>query len=84
MKTSVHNITEDLGSGFFGRRQTAWKYDAETKMEVIEDKDIEAGLTCYFNYMSHIRLFLKNKGNKKEIVLVRREGNRDTVLENIL
>ena len=83
MELKQHNITEDLDSGFYGRRQTSWKYDAETEVELFSEKDAEAGMTCYFNYMSHIRIFVRKHADQKEILLVRREGNQDKVLEKI-
>lgn len=78
------NITEDDKVSFLGRRQTSWDFSASTKMEV-QWKHIgeQAGITTYFNYKSHTRLFLEKEKDGVYLTLIRRQDEEEEIIEKI-
>ncbi len=83
MKMLPSNITEDKYVSFLGRRQTSWKFSANTKVETSLNENEEVGLTNYFNYKANIRLSVKNEEGNYFLSLTRRANEKDEVIKKI-
>lgn len=79
-----NNITEDKDVSFLGRRQTDWYFEASTKLEMnFKEVSEQCGMTAYFNYKAHIRMFLEQKEDGIYLSLAKRDPENDKLIDSI-